>query len=233
VASPLLPFSVMQGPSRWLAVTGLLISCSGHDTVPPEADAPVGTGGFVVQWGTKPDGSWPLTLDNGATLGRASFAVDNVRVVGDAGPGDPRTTASALTVRWDDNTIPQDLSFSDAPSGLYSQLSMLVDGHLATSSMDLRGTVVVNSTSYEYRIEGDNPLAITIGIDRTLTPPGTTAIKVVIDFKHAVEAIDFSQLTLDGDRYEIDDNDPAMAQFRQSLVESFSVDGQMGSLGLR
>src|SRR4051794_34469680 len=103
----------MQGPSRCLLVTGLLIGCSGHDTATPDADATVGTGGVVVQWGATPDGTWPLALEDGFTLERATFAVDNLRIVGDAGPGDPRTTATALSVHWDDNSMPVDITFSD------------------------------------------------------------------------------------------------------------------------
>jgi hypothetical protein len=204
----------------------MLISCSGDDTHVPGPDAAGdgigGTGGLVVQWGSVPE-TWPGDLGGGMTIERASFSFDNLRVVGDAGPGDPRTTASGFMVRWDDDTTPSDLMFSDAPSGLYSQVSMAIDGHLSTETFDIRGHVNVSGTDYEYRIDGDNALAVTVLIDKTLTPPATATVTLKINFGVALGALDFSTLDIDNGRIELDDSDSEMSVFRQKLVESFEI----------
>jgi len=191
-----------------------------HGPVPEAAGR--GTGGLVVQWASTPE-SWPGDLGNGVTIDRATFAFDSLRVVGDAGPGDPRTTASGFMVRWDENTVPSPVMFGDAPSGLYSQVSMAIDGHTTTESFDLRGHVNLDGTDYEYRIDGDNPLEATIQIEEMLTPPATATVRLRIDFKNALESLDFKTLTIDGGRIELDDSDPEMVEFRKKLVESFVV----------
>jgi hypothetical protein len=209
----------------------MLIGCSGDDTTAPPPDASEGgTGGLVVQWSSVPE-TWPGDLGNGVTIERADFAFDNLRVVGDGGPGDPRTTATAFTVRWDDNTKPAAITFNDAPTGLYSQVSMSIDGHLTTDTFDIRGHVNLSGTDYEYRIDGDNPLAVTVEINKTLTPPATATVKLRIDFVHALESIDFSTLPIDSGKIELSDGDTQMAAFRQKLVESFvmSDDGSSGA----
>lgn len=212
----------MQGPIRCVVVAGLLIGCSGDDTNVPLPDGPVGgSGGLVVMWSTSPE-TWPSTT-NGITLDRAELAIDSLRVVGDAGPGDPRTTASNFVVRWDDNSSPDDLMFSDAPTGLYSQVSMAIDGHLTTDSFDIRGTATAESETKDFEIDGDAPLAFTVQIDRTLTPPDVTTIKIRINFTHALEAIDFKQLDTSNGKWQLEDGDSQMAAFRQALGESFEV----------
>jgi len=201
----------------------MLIGCSGDDTHVPDPDASGGgTGGLVVQWASTPE-SWPGDVDNGATIERASFALDSLRVVGDAGPGDPRTTASGFMVRWDENTVPSAVMFADAPSGLYSQISMAIDGHTTTETFELRGHVNIDGTDYEYGIDGDAPLTATIQIEEMLTPPATATVRLRIDFKKALGSLDFKTLPVDGGRIELDDSDPEMVDFRKKLVESFTV----------
>lgn len=220
----------MQGPIRCVVVAGLLIGCSDGPPVTPDADAPTGAGGLVVEWSSTPE-SWPGDIGNGITLERATFAFDSLRVVGDAGPGDPRTTASGFEIRWDEGSEPSDISFVDAPSGLYSQISLLIDGHLATESFELRGRADVGGTEYDYRIEGNNPLMFTVQIERTLTPPATATVRLRIDFQAALAAIEFQNLDIEDGRLELDDGDIEMAVFRTKLVESFQIvdgDGPAG-----
>jgi hypothetical protein len=224
----------MQGPIRCVVIAGILIGCSGDDTTVPPPDATEGgTGGLVVQWSSAPE-TWPGDLGNGATLERAEFAFDNLRVVGDGGPGDPRTTATAFKVRWDENTTPVALMFVDAPAGLYSQVSMAIDGHLTTDTFDIRGHVNLSGTDYEYRIDGDNPLAVTVGIDKTLTPPDTATVKLRINFTHALDSVDFATLDIDSGKIELSDGDSQMDAFRAALVESFEItDAGSSGAGLR
>jgi hypothetical protein len=201
----------------------MLIGCSGDDTNVPLPDATEGgNGGLVVQWSSTPE-TWPGTIDGGVTVERATFAFDNLRVVGDGGPGDPRTTASGFIVRWDENTTPAEIMFTDAPTGLYSQVSMAIDGHLTTDTFEIRGHVNLSGTDYEYRIDGDNPLAVTVAIDKTLTPPATATVKLRVDLAAALGALDFSALDIDSGKIELDDSDSEMTAFRQALVGSFEI----------
>jgi hypothetical protein len=208
----------------------MLTGCPGDVAEVPDSsvDAAGGTGGLVVKWSSTPE-TWPGDLGGGATIERATFAFDSLRVVGDAGPGDPRTTASGFMVRWDDNTKPSDIMFSEAPTGLYSQVSMAIDGHLTTETFELRGHVNVSGTDYEYRIDGDNPLAVTVAIDKTLMPPEAATVALRINFQQALDSLDFSTLDIDSGRIELDDGDAQMPAFRTSLVQSFVITGDAGA----
>ncbi len=210
----------MRGPFRCVVFAGLLAAC-GDEVSLPGSDAAAG-GGLVVAWSTLP-ATWPAMVSDGLTVEVATFAFDRLRVVGDAAPGDPRTTAGAFALRWDDVTRPSDLAFPDAPSGVYSQLSLLVDGHVAGPSIELRGHARVGTTDYEYLITDDMPFSVTLAIDETLRPPAVSTLGLRIDFGHAIEAIDFATIDNDAGTLTLDNADPQMATFRAKLMESFSI----------
>ncbi len=210
----------MTGPLRCVVFAGLVVAC-GDDSSTPGIDAATGSG-LVVAWTTQP-ATWPIDLGDGLTLEVATFALDRLRVVGDAAPGDPRTTASETELRWDEVTRPPELSFPDAPGGVYSQLSILVDGHVAGPSIVLRGHARVASTDYEYRITDDSPFSTTLAIDKTHRPPAATGIVLRIDFETTLRAIDFSMVRTNAGVLELDNADPQITTFRTKLTESLTV----------
>ena len=119
----------MRGTIRCVVVAGVLLGCHSDDTVVPPEDSTSGASGLVVHWSSAPT-TWPGDLGGGITIESARFKIDSVRVIGDAGPGDPRTTATQFEARWNQETAPADNVFDDAPPGLYSQISLSIDGHL-------------------------------------------------------------------------------------------------------
>jgi len=208
----------MEGTIRCVVLAGVLVGCHSDDTAVPDGE--VVENGLFVDWSSQPS-TWPSDLGDAVTLERARFAVDSLRVIGDAGPGDPRTTKVTFEVRWDDSSQPSDVVFSEAPPGLYSQVSIVFDGHLADDSFEIRGHVFVNGNDWEYRIEDQNPLGFTIPIDMMLSPGGSATVRVRVDFIHALDAIDFSTLRIDDGHLELEAIDTQMPSFRQKLVESF------------
>src|SRR5512139_998511 len=116
VAPALLPSWTMQGMIRCVVVAGLLSACHGDDTGVPDAP-PGGSADMTVAWESRP-GAWPGVIQDGVTIDSARFAFDSLRVIGDAGPGDPRTTARSFEVRWEkDRDPPTTIMFADAPTG--------------------------------------------------------------------------------------------------------------------
>jgi hypothetical protein len=221
VAPTLLPSGAMQGMIRCALVAGVLIGCHTDDTTTP--DGPVsGNAGITVDWATTP-ATWPGTIKDGITLERARFALDSLRVIGDAGPGDPRTTARTLDVRWDSTTMPDQIAFPDPPTGLYSQLAIQLDGHLIENSYRFEGVAHVNGVDYEFRVEDSNALPVTLSISKTVAPGENTMIVVNVDFVHALESIDFASLPIDDGRLELETTSPGITEFRQKLVESFTA----------
>jgi hypothetical protein len=178
---------------------------------------------MTVQWATEP-GAWPGIIGDGITIDSARFSFDSLRVIGDAGPGDLRTTARTFEVRWEkDRDPPSAIEFADAPAGLYSQVALQVDGHLVNSSYEIRGTIQISGNDVEYRIEDDAVLPVTLAIDKMKSPAAAVRLQVDIDFVHAINSINFAELMNDGGHLELDSSSDGMVEFRKKLVESFSA----------
>lgn len=176
---------------------------------------------MTVQWSTRP-GSWPGAIQDGITVDSARFAFDSLRVIGDAGPGDPRTTQRTFEVRWEkDRDPPAAIVFDDAPAGLYSQVALQLDGQLVDNSYEIRGTVQIDGNDVEYRIEDDGALPITMKIDKMKPPATAIQLTVDVDFVHAIDSLDFSAMTNDSGHLEPDSS--ALDDFRKKLAESFSA----------
>jgi hypothetical protein len=182
-----------------------------------------GPSGIELQWSSAPSG-WPSTVD-GVTLERARFLMSSLRVVGDAGPGDPRTTQSAMELgfAWTStDQRPTTITFDDAPTGLYSQVAIVFDGG-SNDAYEIRGTVDVGSDTYEFRIEDGTPLTFNVAIDEMVSPGDTAIIPLRINFSHALDSLDWASLDISDNRIELDDGDPEMSLFRTKLVESFEI----------
>jgi hypothetical protein len=116
----------MQGLIRCALVAGLICACHSDDTATP--DGPVGgDAGLTVRWASRPT-TWPADVGSTIIVERVRFALDSLRVIGDAGPGDLRTTKDAFELRWEESRDPpEDIKFESAPTGLYSQIALQVD----------------------------------------------------------------------------------------------------------
>jgi len=180
---------------------------------------------MVVQWSTSP--ALPSGFVDGVVIEEARFALETLRVVGDAGPGDPRTTATSVVLdfNWDQDTPPPEIPFDDAPLGLYSQVALAFDGAIATDyeSYEIRGTVEVNSQQYEFRIEDANPLTFNVAIDRMVSPGQVAIVHLRINLQHALDALEWSTLDRSDGRIELEEGDSQMSVFRSKLIESFEI----------
>lgn len=215
----------MQGTIRCAAVAGLLSACNPGDTDPPAVpDAPdsSGTSGLIIEWSSDPS-EWPSASFNGISLRRARFSLESLRVVGDAAPGDPRTTASSLAINWDDQEKPASITFDDAPPGLYSQVALVFDGMSDNDSYSIQGRVLVGGEDYEFRIEDSEPLTFNLAIDERLDPGEQAVIRLRVNFVGALQAIDWSKVDSSDGRKKVEDDDEELAAFRTKLIESFEI----------
>ena len=226
----------MQGLIRCVSLAGLACACGPGD-IPTQDDAsgPMDSG-LIVKWSASP-ATIPGDVENGLTIHRARFALDNLRVVGDAGPGDPRTTTSLVALNWEcasggtgttcsETVAPADMTFDDAPPGLYSQVALKFDGSGfsgAPESIDIRGEVDIAGTIWEYRIEGDNPLTFNVDVDKMVNPGEQATIMLRINFQHALDSIDWANMDTSDGRKELETGDSQMSTFRAKLIESFEV----------
>lgn len=208
-------------------IAGLLIAC--HTSSPGTPDGPAGgsaASGMHVSFATEP-AMYPGNVENWLTLESATFAFDNLRVIGDAGPSDTRTTATAFQLHWESSSAPGPIDFTDAPSGVYSKVSFQIDGHLVTSSYHLKGQVNINGTWIPYSVEDRNALSLSLDINRTLQPGGTETIGLLVKFHDALAGIDFQALPTDDNALQLETGDPQMTNFRDKLTQNFSIDGSI------
>ena len=176
----------------------------------------------MIEWSSSP-ADWPSASVDGISLERARFALESLRVVGDAGPGDPRTTASAVAVDWDAQQQPASIAFDSAPPGLYSQVALAFEGQGDGDSYQIDGTIEVGGEEYDFRIEDTEPLTFNVAIDEMLAPGEQAVIGLRINFIHAIESVDWQNVNISDGRKELEDGDPEMALFRTKLVESFEI----------
>lgn len=182
-----------------------------------------GDSGLLVQWSSSPATPFPADLSDTVTIESARFALDSLRVVGDAGPGDPRTSAALISLQFDNDGAPDDIVFAEAPPGLYSQVALDFDGHVVSESFRVSGKVTVNSQIWDYRVEDDAPLAFNVGISTMATAGKPATVALRINFVHALESIDWANVPENDGRLELEGGNSQMPTFRVKLVESFEV----------
>jgi len=207
---------------RWVLGIGIVCVVAGcpgtAPDVPDAPDAPGQNPGLILTWDAKPVIPGPVTAEE--SVKDVKLLTENLRVVGDAGPGDPRTQVGLLELDWDDDGVPPAVLFPDAPAGLYSQVVLKLEGDEAYR---IRGTADVSGTPVEYTIEDDEGLSIVIGCSVQLQAGEQKTIHVEIDFGDAINSVDFSTLPLVDNRRMLEPGDPQMPAFRTKLMQSFSV----------
>src|SRR5262249_24331775 len=140
-----------------------------HPTGGENPDGMEGPAGLVITWSSQPDIPGG---DGNLSISRVVFRIDTLRVIGDAGPGDPRTTKSDFLAQWALNIIPDKISFNDAPTGLYSKISLGIDGHLVANSVEIDGKVEYNAAIHPFTIRDLGIIPIALDTDKMLPPGG-------------------------------------------------------------
>jgi hypothetical protein len=218
----------MQGMIRCGLLAGCLVACGGSDPAMPDGALPDtggsdGGAGMHVVWETTP-AMWPGNVDGGLQLDSADFFFDNLRVIGDASPGDFRTTKALFQLHWDATHMPETIDFDDAPTGVYSKVSFQIDGHLVESSYHFKGHVSVSGTSFPFEVEDRNSLSLSLQCNRTLAPGGSVTLGVMINFADALKSVDWSSVHMDNGTIELETSDSQMPAFRDKFSQAFSID---------
>jgi hypothetical protein len=214
----------MQAAVRSALLAGLACACHSADRAAPDAtggpDSATVAAGLHVPWSSS-----PLIPGNGGdlTISNALFRVDSLGVIGDAGPGDPRTSRSTFEVHWNASLQPETINFADAPTGLYSKVTVQADGHLIQNSYEINGTVRLNGDLKNFAIHDLDALTANIDISTMLEPGGGAVVPIRVRFDEALGVIDFATLSVDGGVLDLDTFDAQMPAFRNKLATSFEL----------
>ncbi len=197
----------------------VLAGCPADDQAQP--DAPVAAG-VAVAWVTHPD-VVPGRVEDGFDLTSASFHLRNLRVVGDAGAGDPRTTAPVVELAWNSEARPGTIGFPDAPPGLYARMLWTIERGAGAYAYELHGTAQVGAGREPYAILDPDPIAIDLDY-QILAEAGTlTTIVTRVEFDDVLDVVDFGAAPVVGGVRTITAGDPQLAAIRDEVEQAFGV----------
>jgi len=207
----------------FIAIAALAPACG--DPSPSDddggSDGGGGSGGLELQWhSVGVDG--PVGEVTVETLG---LWLSDLRIVGDAAPGDDRTYLSYAELQLDGGDEPEQ-HFPDAPPGRYSSLDFALRGPVdGEDAWRLRGTVLIGGAPYTLDVHDETTTAFSLPLDLMLAAGESRIIHVEVDVAAVISGVDWSAMPRDGDRVEIDDEDAELAPFRARLVSSITVSG--------
>src|SRR5205823_11889418 len=114
------------------------------------------------------------------------------RVIGDDEPGGRRTTEASFTVTWAAQQTPPAIVFGTAPSGLYSFVSMSIDGALVDDSYLITGHAIANGTMLPFTIHDRFALSVNLNTSTQLDPGSNAHLPMQVDLEHCVGAVDWN-----------------------------------------
>ena len=179
--------------------------------------------GMFVTW--RADPALPGAVTDKIAVTEATFQIDHLEVVGDAGV-DSRTTHARYLVAWDAGTKPGQESFPQAPVGVYSKINVVMSvGNLSENIYEIRGTWTdtgMPARSFRIRDRG-MALSISVDCDETLPAAGTARMALKLDLRNALESINFKMLADEDDEIDVRDG-PQLMMFRARLRDAFKVE---------
>jgi hypothetical protein len=162
---------------------------------------------------TEPDGEYRIEIT------KAVFELQNVRAVGDAAPGDERTTRPTMLLDLAQDEV--DLSFPDAPPGVYSFLIA------ETVTYSIEGTVTFGEGEDEtqFEIEDDLSMSITLNVDLKSQSLGADLLEIPIkaDVRKLPREVGWQSFSQD-EEVEIGPSYNKIGDLRNKLPEVFKLD---------
>jgi hypothetical protein len=217
---------------RFLGVLLVFAACHGESMATPDAASTPDAGphslGMFVAWSAIP--ALPGDLTDRLTVSQASFQLSRFQIVGDAGPGDARTSHAKYALTWDSRGAPPRESFPDAPVGVYSKLTLDMMPSSLAATYDIQGSWLQHNprgggdTIMPFRIRDFQPLSLTYDCDQTVPVDGSATIAVSVALKDAVDSVQFDNLVDVGGVLVLTTGDPQMPGFRDRLARAFTID---------
>jgi len=192
---------------------------------PPLPDAATSQSlGIFVAWHASP--ALPGTLDDHLTVSEATFHIAAFEVIGDAGPGDSRTTRLKYSVAWDAAGKPAQEAFPDAPVGMYSKITVDLAGpSFGDFAYQIRGTYRDGGVVKPFSLIDYVRLGATIDCQEAVVAGSAVTIPISFKVGDALNSLDFRRLTsIDGALMFAGPLDLQLLSFRDHLAAAFKVD---------
>ena len=182
-----------------------------------ESDADIGESSLLFTFTSDPELPGEFEGDYAGTIIEATIALENIRAIGDAAPGDERTTRSELLLGFDEEATSNGLFFPDAPPGRYSHLLTQVVSYTIT------GTSVLDSAPIPFTIEDTppSPLSVSIELEGVEVVDERAEARIEVDLEKVVKEIAWDEFDPFSESVEIDASSSMIDSIREHLEESF------------
>lgn len=178
------------------------------------SDAP-NQNGLSVTWSAQP--ALPGPLANGVTVTSLKLKLARLEVIGDTG-STTGTTTTNVDLTWSQVQQPFPIDFFFAQPGLYSKVTLQIDGNVVAPSYEILGTVVINGTTEPFKISDTAALAVDINGYNVMLMAGRSAeVPIRVDMDDAVDAVDFGMLPTVGGFRTMNQSTMGIAAFRAAL----------------
>ena len=209
---------------RWTGVLLMVAGCQFSSMAGPNTpDAAAGDGrphglGMFVTWRANP--TIPGTLSDNLTVSDATFQIDRLQIVAEA--GNVMRTRSLLA--WDSTATPQEENFPGAPPGMYSRVTLvMMPGGYGDYAYQIHGTWRDTSPPKNFEIRDNTALSIGLNCSAMLAAAGSATIGLKVDLRDALDGIDFKSLDEEDGVLELHDGQ-ALIDFRGRLMNAFELD---------
>jgi hypothetical protein len=207
---------------------------SGEDGGGSGPDAAIGSAGLVLEFRGVPTLPASLGGDFDAELEEVRLDLENVRAVGDAAPGDERTSRDELRLDWsgegDDDggdgssNEPVIVTFDQAPPGLYSNVFAQL------TSYRLRGEVELEEDNErDFEVDDAPPAGIALSIPLggvTLEAGETRRVVIEVSCVDAVIDTPWDQVDEEEGNLVVDEEDAAQIDpIRAAMQMAFVYQG--------
>jgi len=159
------------------------------------------------------------------------ISVKTLRAIGDAAPGDVRTTRTDPDLDpmvWQASPtgplVPVPHLFPQAPPGVYSTIELRIDdSSLSAAAFDITGRVTRGGNLVPFEIQSRmTELSVEIAVMTVLPPRELATASISVDVAELIEDVDWDSVPLTGEgRLFIGDGDPNMADVISELATAF------------
>jgi hypothetical protein len=199
-------------------------ACSSSTPAPDATTVDASIGGLIIELVAK--GGVPQMPASNIEITRVVLGMTTLRAIGDAAPGDLRTTRTDLDeMEWRDNLVPIPQLFPTAPPGVYSMVDLrIADSPLSSVAISINGRAARGGNLIPFEIQNlTADVGVAISINTVLTPRQYVTTTIELDVPALVQDIDWDAvpLTTEG-RMFIGDGDAGMSTVVSRLPTAFA-----------
>ena len=197
----------------------LLAGCPAGDD-DADTDGGIDATKLTITWSVAPGVPGPVAT--GLTVQELHIAYSSVRLIGDAAPGDARTSQGDTEIEWDATRGPPPIEFPAAPPGRYQRLELGVGG--GAEAFAIHGTVTLGGTPTRFEVEDEAPNPVTLeplGVD--LPAGASKTIPLVIELTPVLDLVPFADLPLINGELTLRRSDPRMVPVRTAMAAAVHV----------